>query len=105
MALFWLSLAVSLALVLASAVYLTKQGLETFRAFKHMGRRVGPELARIEATTAEIEQRLALAPERSSRLEASVARLRRSQAELNVLRSALDEALEPVNLARAAVRK
>ena len=105
MALFWLSLAVSLALVLGSTVYLTRQGLETFRAFKQLGRRVRPELARIETTTAEIEQRLALAAERGSRLESSLARLHRSRAELNVLTTALDEALEPARRARAAVRK
>jgi hypothetical protein len=103
--LFWLSLAVSAALVVASAVYVAVRGLETFRAIKQLGRRTGPPLARIEATTAEIDRRLSLFDEREARLAGSLARLRKSQAELNVLTSALDEAIGPARRARAAVRK
>jgi hypothetical protein len=103
--LFWLSLAVSAALVIASAVYVARQGLESYRAFKQLGNRAGGELARIEATTAEIERRLSLFDEREARLADSLGRLRKSQAELNVLTTALDEAIAPARRARTAMRK
>jgi hypothetical protein len=89
---FWLSLAVALALAISSMTYLTLKVLEAFRAFKHLGRSAGDELARIEAASAEIERRLALAAESGTRLEASLARLGESRARLNVLTSALADA-------------
>ena len=89
MSLVWLSLALGVILTIVSAVYLTIKGLESFRAVKQMSRRAGPQLERISAVTAEIEQRLAASEARSERLEASLTRLRTSRAELNVLTSAL----------------
>jgi hypothetical protein len=89
MPLFWLSLAVALVSVIASATYLTLKGLEAFRAFKRLARSVGGELDRIEKASGEIERHLALASESGSKLETELAQLRRSRARLNVLTSAL----------------
>jgi hypothetical protein len=91
MSLVWLSLALGVILTIVAAVYLTIEGLEAFRAVKQLGRRARPELERISAVTAEIEQRLAASEARTTRLEASLTRLRSSRAELNVLTSALAE--------------
>lgn len=98
MSLFWLSLAVALVATIASLVYLTVKGLEIFRTGKQLSRRAGRELERISAMSAEIERRLESKAGGAPRLDASLARLRRSQAELNVLTSALADA-------RAAVRR
>ena len=97
--LFWLALAVSVLLVVGSVVFVTLKGIETFRAFKRLNRSAGPALARIEATSAEIERRLSQAEARGARLEASLARLRRSRAELKVLTSAFDEVRSSVTAA------
>ncbi len=89
MPIFWLALIIALVLTVASAIYLTLQGLEAFRAFKRLGRRLGSELEKITTASGEIERHLALAAESGTQLEASLARLRSSRAQLNVLTSAL----------------
>lgn len=89
MPLLWLSLAVAIVSVIASATYVTLRGLEAFRAFKSLSRSVGGELERIELATGRIEQHLALASESGTRLESELGELRRSRARLNVLTSAL----------------
>ena len=91
MPLFWLSLAVALVAVTASAIYLTLKGLEAFRAFKALGRIVTSEIERIEHASGQIERHLALAAESGSRLDSELADLRRSRARLNVLTSAIDD--------------
>ena len=91
MPLFWLSLAVALALTICSTVYATLKGLEAFRALKRLSRTAGEELERISASSAGIERHLALASESGVRLEASLERLRSSRARLNVLTSALGD--------------
>ena len=91
MPLFWLSLAVAIVAVVASAIYLTLKGLEAFRAFKQLGSTVTGEIERIERASGEIERHLALAAESGSRLDSELAQLRRSRARLNVLTSAIDD--------------
>ena len=89
MPIFWLALIIALVLTVASAIYLTLQGLEAFRAFKRLGRNLGGELEKITTASGEIERHLALAAESGTQLEASLARLRSSRARLNVLTSAV----------------
>jgi hypothetical protein len=91
MPLFWLSLAVALVAVIASAIFLTLRGLEAFRAFKRLGRNVTTGVERIEQASGEIEKHLTLAAESGTRLEAELAQLRRSRARLNVLTSAIED--------------
>ena len=91
MPLFWLSLAVALALTIGSTVYATLKGLEAFRALKRLSPAFAEELERISESSAGIERQLALASESSVRLEASLERLRTSRARLNVLTAALDD--------------
>src|SRR5687768_1968448 len=85
----WLAGAVAIVSVGASAIYVTRKGLEAFRTFKSFARTVTGELDRIERASGEIEQHLALASESGSRLETELAQLRRSRARLNVLTSAI----------------
>ena len=97
MPLFWLALAVAIVVIVASVVYSTRKGLEAFRGAKRLGGTVSSELERIEQASAQIERHLALAAESSTRLDAKLAQLRRSQARLNVLRSAIDEVRDSVS--------
>jgi|SRR5688500_13407679 hypothetical protein len=85
----WLALIIAFVLTVASAVFLTLRGLEAFRAFKRLSGVAGAELARIEAASGEMERHLALAAESGTQLEASLARLRSSRAQLNVLMAAI----------------
>jgi hypothetical protein len=94
---FWLALAVAIVLTIASLIYVTLNALEAFRAFKRVGPNVTAALDRVTATTAQIERHLELAAESGSQLEASLARLRTSRAELNVLTSALADVRASVN--------
>ncbi|MBA2461168.1 MAG: hypothetical protein H0V45_05305 [Actinobacteria bacterium] len=89
MALFWLSLALSVFVVIASLVLTTLRGLELFRAFKQMAAAVGEGLDRIGRSSDRIERHLSLAAEGGTRLDVSLARLRSSRARLNVQRAAL----------------
>jgi hypothetical protein len=89
MSLFWLALAIALVLTIGSAIYVTRRGLQAFRAFKQLGRSVGGGLERIDAATGEIERHLTLAAEGGTQLETSLARLRASRAQLHVLTSAI----------------
>jgi len=85
----WLALIIALALTIASAIFLTLRGLEAFRNFKRLSVVAGAELERIEAASGEMERHLALAAESGTQLEASLARLRSSRAQLNVLMAAI----------------
>jgi hypothetical protein len=91
MPLYWLALAVAVVVVIASAIYTTRKGLEAFRAFKALGSTVSSEVERIERASGQIERHLALAAEGGARLDAELAQLRRSRARLNVLTSAIDD--------------
>jgi tRNA threonylcarbamoyladenosine modification (KEOPS) complex Cgi121 subunit len=100
---FWLALAVSVVLTIASLIYVTLNALEAFRAFKALSRNVGGALDRVTATTAQIERHLELAAESGSQLEVSLARLRTSRAQLNVLTSALSDVRDSVDRVTAFV--
>ena len=91
MALVWLSLAVAVVTTIASLVFATRRGLESFRTLKRLGRAVSEAAARVEATAARIEEHLANAAESGTKLDAELEQLRRSRAQLNVLTSAIDE--------------
>ena len=99
----WLALGVAVVLTLASLVYVTLKALEAFRAFKALGRNVGAATDRVSATTAQIERHLELAAESGSQLEASLARLRSSNAQLTILRSALSDVQAAVTRVTAFV--
>jgi hypothetical protein len=92
MAVVWLALALSLLAVAVSTVFAVVRGIDLLRAFRSLGRGVGRELAAIDRATGEIEGHLAAAARSGDALRVSLARLRRSRAELNVLRSALADA-------------
>ena len=100
---FWLALAVALVLTIASLIYVTLNALEAFRAFKAVSRNMAQRLDRVTATTAQIERHLELAAESGSKLEASLARLRTSRAQLNVLTSALADVRASVDRVTAFV--
>lgn len=96
MAFIWLSLAVAVVATFVSAVFVTRRGLESFRAFKRLGRSVADGTGRIDASTAQIEDHLRRAAESGEQLDAELAQLRRSRAQLNVLTSALDDVRDAV---------
>ncbi len=100
---FWLALAVAVVLTIASLIYVTLNALEAFRAFKRLRPNVTAALDRVTATTAQIERHLELAAESGSQLEASLARLRTSRAQLNVLTSALADVRASVDRVTAFV--
>jgi uncharacterized membrane-anchored protein YhcB (DUF1043 family) len=103
MAVIWLALIIALVLTVASSIFVTRRGLEAFRAFKRFGRSVGSELERIERASGEIERHLALAAEGGSQVERSLARLSSSRARLNVLTSALADVRAAVGRITAVV--
>jgi hypothetical protein len=100
---FWLALAVAVVLTTASLIYVTLNALEAFRAFKSLGRNVGTAVDRVTATTAQIERHLELAAESGTQLDASLARLRSSRAQLTVLTDALSDVRESVDRVTAFV--
>jgi hypothetical protein len=100
---FWLALAVAVVLTIASLIYVTLNALDAFRAFKALNRNLSGAVDHVNATTAQIERHLELAAESGSQLEASLARLRTSRAQLNVLTSALSDVRDSVDRVTAFV--
>ena len=100
---FWLALAVAVVLTTASLIYVTLNALEAFRTFKSVSRNLGTGLDQVTATTAQIERHLELATESGSQLEASLARLRTSRAQLTVLTDALADVRASVDRVTAFV--
>jgi tRNA threonylcarbamoyladenosine modification (KEOPS) complex Cgi121 subunit len=100
---FWLALAVAVVLTTASLIYVTLNALEAFRAFKSVSRNLGTELDHVTATTAQIERHLELAAESGSQLDASLARLRTSRAQLTILTDALADVRASVDRVTAFV--
>jgi hypothetical protein len=100
---FWLALAVAIVLTIASLIYVTLNALDAFRAFKALGRNVGGAVEHVTETTAQIERHLELAAESGTRLEASLARLRTSRAQLTVLTDAIADVRESVDRVTAFV--
>jgi hypothetical protein len=100
---FWLALAVAVVLTIASLIYVTLNALEAFRAFRTVRRNLTAGLDRVTATSAQIERHLELAAESGTQLEASLARLRSSRAQLNVLTSALSDVRDSVNRVTAFI--
>jgi len=94
----WIALVLSGAVVVAATIDTTSKGIRLFRASRRLSALTGTELARIEAATGEIERHLADAERSSEALQASVARLSRSRAQLNVL-------LEAIAEVRAAIQR
>ena len=100
---FWLALAVALVLTIASLIYVTLNALDAFRAFKALGSKVNGALENVNEATAQIEHHLELAAESGTRLEASLARLRTSRAQLTVLTDAIADVRESVDRVTAFV--
>jgi len=91
MILVWIALVLSLAAVAATTIDTTMKGVRVFRDSRRLGRLTGAELERIEAATGHIERHLLAAERSSEALQASIARLSRSRAQLNVLLEAIAE--------------
>ncbi len=91
MALVWLALALALAAVAATTTVAVIRALDLFRTFRTVGAGMSRELGEIERQTAQIEGNLAAAARSGDALDSSLARLRASRAELNVLLSALQD--------------
>jgi hypothetical protein len=92
---------VGLALSLAATVFIVVRGVGLWRVARRAGRTFGVELERFEERTARTEQLLAESGRSSRDLELALARLRVSQARLQVLRSALERSQERVRWVRA----
>jgi len=92
---------VGLALVLAASAYLAVRGLGLWRVARGTGVRFQDELALFEERSARTERLLAEGERASGDLQVALARLRASQAQLQVLRSALERSLDRVRWLRA----
>ena len=92
----WIALGVAVAGIVAGAAVALVRGLRAWRELKEIGGTVGDRLDGITRSTDEIETHLSLAAESSERLAASLERLRRSRAVLDVQLSALREARDTV---------
>ncbi|MBA2333192.1 MAG: hypothetical protein H0V94_10430 [Actinobacteria bacterium] len=89
MILFWLALTLFVLLSVASMIVAIRRGLAFYRDFKRLTRGLGKELDGIARSTAEIDLHVQAAAASGTALESSLARLRKSRAELAVSTSAL----------------
>ena len=92
MLLFWLTLGIALAGLVAGLAYAVVRGLRAWRDVKATGSRISGQLEEVARATEEIETHLDRASASAARLTVSLERLSRSRAQLDVLRAALDEA-------------
>src|SRR5262245_24374305 len=91
----WAALIVAFVATIAATAFLIVRIARAWRDFKRFRRRLGKELDRFAAVAAQTAEKLETAGG-TQELEAAVSRLRASLARLDVLRTYLDEALEPV---------
>src|SRR5262249_40657404 len=89
---FWITLAVLIVAVAAGLAYAAVKGLQCYRSSKRVSGTFGAEMDRINATTLQIEQRVAEAEEAAGRLHEASERLARSRAQLDVQLAAVREA-------------
>jgi hypothetical protein len=101
--LFWLSLLVSVAVVLAGAVFVALRALGLWRQVKATTGAVTAELERLAASAEAVGTRVEGLAGVTERLDASVSRLAVSRAKLNVLLRAWSEATEPYSRTRSYV--
>jgi hypothetical protein len=87
----WIGLAVSLGAVLVGGWLALTQGLRTWRASRRLMRHMSAQLEAVSKSAAAAEEKAARANEKSLKLATALERLRRSQAELAVLREAVAE--------------
>jgi len=89
---FWLSLAVLIVALAAGIAYAAAKGWQLYRASKRVSGTFGAEMDRINATTLQIEQRVAEAETAAGRLHEASERLALSRARLDVQLAAVKEA-------------
>ena len=87
----WIGLAVSLGAVIYGGALAITHGLRTWRASRRFSRGLTERLDTLAAASAQTEQKAASVSQGSIRLTEALERLRRSQAELAVLREAAAE--------------
>jgi chromosome segregation ATPase len=90
--LIWLTFAAAVVAIVAGTVVAIVRGVRFWRAARHTGSRFSQELARIEASAAEIQGHLDAAEVGVEHLSETAERLRRSRARLEVQLQALREA-------------
>ena len=95
----WPALAVALVGIVGGIAVAGLRGLRSWRDFKRFGRSLGDRAGEIETSASEIEVHLTKAGEASDRLSVALRDLRRSRAELDVLRAAIAEARTSVERA------
>ena len=83
---------IGLVLVVAAIFYVTMQGIALWRQAKRTGGMFVDELSLFEERAAHAERLLAEADRSNQDLEAAVARLRRSRAQLDVLLGSIEAA-------------
>jgi len=93
---FWLSLAVLVAGVVAGIAYAVVRGLALWRQLKRTNRMFGAEAARIAEVSAGIQEHLDRASASSVLLTEATARLAVSRAKLDVQLAAIREARQTV---------
>jgi len=93
---FWLSLAVLVAGVVAGIAYAVVRGLALWRQLKRTNRTFGAEAARIAEVSAGIQEHLDRASASSVLLTEATARLAVSRAKLDVQLAAIREARQTV---------
>ena len=92
---------VGLALSLAATAFVAVRGVQLWRVARRTGSAFEAELGKFEERTARTERLLAEAEASSRNLELALARLRASQARLNVLRTEVQRAKGRVRWLRA----
>lgn len=87
----WLSLVVMIVTPAACGGYATGRGFRTYRAAKRFARAANRAILPIEVAASVAEDRVTSVEAGQVRLQEALARLQRSQAELDVLRRAAEE--------------
>jgi hypothetical protein len=94
--LIWLSLAVALAAVVASLVFVVLRGLELWRRVKAAGGAFSDGLGRVTTSTEVLAAQADSMGGATEKLDASLSRLAVSRARLRVLQQAWSEVSDPL---------
>jgi hypothetical protein len=96
----WIGLALLAAAFLIGSTVTILKTIRVWRSFRSLRRAVGSALEDISGKAADVENRLAAAGDTAARLDAAVARLRRSTSTAEVLATAFGEVRASAGRAR-----
>jgi len=101
----WVSLVFLVAALAVSITIAVVRALRAWRSYRSFSGAVGPLVEHVQRNAAEAERHANSLTDKTEQLNAAIARLQSSLAELAILRAAAEDARATLSLRKFAIRK